>query len=90
MDARLEKIGRKLQQDSGIKVDFTDIREKLFELCLNNLENGGRGINNIIEKALINPLARMIFDYRILPGTAMHLCNLREKNGQFVMDFDRR
>ena len=90
MDARLEKIGRKLQQDSGIKVDFTDIREKLFELCLNNLENGGRGINNIIEKALINPLARMIFDYRILPGTSMHLCNLREKNGQFVMDFDRR
>ena len=34
MDARLEKIGRKLQQDSGIKVDFTDIREKLFELCI--------------------------------------------------------
>ena len=34
----------------------------MSKLCEKNLENGGRGIGNIVEKYYINPLARYIYD----------------------------
>ena len=30
--------------------------------AMGNLENGGRGIGNIVESTFINPLARYLFD----------------------------
>ena len=40
-----------------------------------NLENGGRGIGNVIEKYLINPLARYIFDNQIQAGSTINILN---------------
>ena len=34
----------------------------LEKAALANLDNGGRGIGNIVESYLINPLARFLFD----------------------------
>ena len=34
-------------------------------MALCNLANGGRGIGNIVESHLINPLSRFLFDYNL-------------------------
>ena len=34
----------------------------MYNYALGNLNNGGRGIGNIVESHLINPLARFLFD----------------------------
>jgi energy-coupling factor transporter ATP-binding protein EcfA2 len=43
-------------------------RAHLRTLCLSDLSNGGRGIRNKVESALINPLARALFDVDARPG----------------------
>ena len=39
-----------------------EAKETLRRLCTADLSNGGRGIRNMIEAHLINPLARALFD----------------------------
>lgn len=39
-----------------------EARETLRRLCTADLSNGGRGIRNMIEAHLVNPLARALFD----------------------------
>jgi hypothetical protein len=43
-------------------------RQRLRELCLADLTNGGRGIRNKVETHLLNPLARALFDADVGPG----------------------
>lgn len=45
-----------------------EAKRSLANLCLRNLQHGGRGIRNQLEANLINPLARAIFDQNIQPG----------------------
>ena len=40
---------------------------------LGNLANGGRGIGNIVESDLINPLSRFLFDEDIRGNATIHV-----------------
>lgn len=64
--AQLDRICQTLLTDKNIKVTLSD---KAFEVLLahslQNLENGGRGIGNIVESMFINPLSRYLFDNNI-------------------------
>ena len=45
-------------------------KDQLMELCRTTCKDkGGRGIENVIESALINPLARYMYDNCIGSGT---------------------
>jgi ATP-dependent Clp protease ATP-binding subunit ClpB len=44
------------------------VKERLKDWCLEDLSNGGRGIGNVLETRLINPLARALFDRRFNAG----------------------
>jgi len=48
-------------------------RAHLREQCLRDLSNGGRGIRNQLEVALVNPLARQLFDQDAEPGQSFTL-----------------
>ena len=64
--SQVEKIARNLQTEKNIKLEFSDkAKDILLEKALSNLENGGRGIGNIVESLLINPLSRYLFDNEI-------------------------
>jgi ATP-dependent Clp protease ATP-binding subunit ClpA len=54
-----------------------EVREELIEHACAKLGDGGRGINNVIEAALVNPLARHLFLNPVLPGGAIRLTGLR-------------
>jgi hypothetical protein len=55
---------------TGVWVEIAEpVRERLEDLCLADLSNGGRGIRNQVEAHLVNPLARSLFDRDALPGS---------------------
>lgn len=43
----------------------------LLEYCLGDLTHGGRGIGNRLESVLINPLARVLFDFEVEAGQSI-------------------
>lgn len=63
LDAQIEKIKKSLLVEKQITITVSDNAYNiLLENALGNLDNGGRGIGNIVENLLINPLSRWLFD----------------------------
>ena len=82
LDAQLEKIINNLIADKQIRISISEnVYSKLLENALNNLDNGGRGIGNIVENLFINPLSRWLFDNEIFDNSdiAITAINTKEK-----------
>ena len=66
LSAQIKKIRQNLLADKRIDVQLSD---KAFGVlqdhALKNLQNGGRGISNVVESLFINPLSRYLFDNKI-------------------------
>lgn len=61
----------------GLTVTIGEVAlERLRELCLADLSNGGRGIRNHLEAHLVNPLSRALFDSDAQPGESYHVTEL--------------
>ncbi len=66
LDAQIQKIIKTLHTEKKIELALSDdARQTISEAALANLNNGGRGIGNIVESHLINPMARFMFDHDI-------------------------
>lgn len=66
LSAQLEKIRKNMRETKQIDIEISEEAKKyLTEKAFGNIENGGRGIGNVVEKHFINPLARYIFDNHI-------------------------
>lgn len=50
--------------------------EVLTERALDNLQNGGRGVGNVVENFLINPLSRYLFDNEIFENAVVTIDNI--------------
>ncbi len=65
--AQLDKIVVNLHTNKKVELTITN---KAFNVlknkALNNLENGGRGIGNIVESCFVNPLSRYMFDNKLI------------------------
>ena len=61
---QLTKICKTLKETKGINICFSNTQtvEKLFKKVCENLEEGGRGVGNVIEEFFITPLSTYIFD----------------------------
>ncbi len=82
LDSQLKKIIKNLLEIKDIGLSLSDTAKQfLIEKSFGNLENGGRGIGNIVEKNLINPLARFIFDNNISVGQSINILSITETNG---------
>lgn len=61
--AQVNKIVKTLQVEKHIDLVISDTAyHTLLDAALGNLSNGGRGIGNIVENHLVNPLSRFLFD----------------------------
>jgi ATP-dependent Clp protease ATP-binding subunit ClpA len=62
-ESMLASLVRDLKETQGIEIAFaSEASERLQQLCLADLGNGGRGIRNHVEAHIVNPLARALFD----------------------------
>lgn len=86
-NAQINKIFAKIFEQKGIQVILSDeARDYIYKKSFGNLENGGRGIGNVIEKNLINPLSRVIFDENIEGGT-LTVNSIYEKDNIAGLDY---
>ena len=86
-NAQINKIFAKIFEQKGIQVVLSEeAREYIYKKSFGNLENGGRGIGNVIEKNLINPLSRVIFDENIEGGT-LTVNSIYEKDNIAGLDY---
>lgn len=53
-----------------------DCRDALRKLCLSDLSNGGRGIRNKVERHLVNPLSRALFDMEAKGGSQYEVVDI--------------
>ncbi len=82
IDKQINQIEKMLQEKRNIEVSLEETAHQyLIEKACRNIENGGRGIGNEIEKYLINPLARYLFDNQIKEGQKVLIKNINEKEG---------
>lgn len=90
LDAQIKKIINNLSSEKRIKIDISETaRTTLLEKALGNLSNGARGIGNIIESLLINPLSRYLFDNAIKGDERITINSIDVKNMPFSLDCTR-
>ena len=81
IDAQLEKIISTLGENKNIVLQFKKkAKDYITKKALENLENGGRGIGNIIEKHLINPVARYMADNKVTSNCTLTVKEIIEKD----------
>ena len=67
MESQLDKISRMLRQENNVILHIPDsVKETLLDRICGNLENGGRGVGNMIEQLVLNPLAGYLLDHDLL------------------------
>lgn len=77
LSSQVNKIIKNLSVEKHITLTITDeAMAVLTEQSLNNLANGGRGIGNVVENLLINPLSRYLFDNEIFDNANVRIDNI--------------
>ena len=65
--SQVKKISGNLRTEKNIELVVEDTAmETLRQRVMGNLDNGGRGIGNVVEDVLINPLSKYLFDEDLL------------------------
>ncbi len=74
LNGQVGKIIRNLSAEKHITLNLSEAAmTTLTEEALNNLANGGRGIGNVVENLLINPLSRYLFDHEIFGNAELRI-----------------
>lgn len=74
LDAQIERIRNNLSTEKHIELTIApEARKQLLDAAIANLSNGGRGIGNIVESMLIDPLSRYLFDHKLFENAAITL-----------------
>ena len=75
-----------MSRDQGIDLVLRpELFRQLEKAAMENLENGGRGIGNIVESMLIDPLSRSLFDCVPDPGTVLDALGLEQRDGIWTL-----
>ncbi len=77
LNFQVNKIIKNLSAEKHITLTISDkAMTTLTDNALNNLQNGGRGIGNVVENLLINPLSRYLFDNEIYCNSEIAIENI--------------
>ncbi|OSM00340.1 AAA family ATPase [Magnetofaba australis] len=79
LDMLLARAQQVLSREQGIDLTIAEaVRAQLITLARGNLQHGGRGIRNMLDSALINPLARWLFEFGMEARGGFELIELRD------------
>lgn len=81
LDSQINRIINNLKMDKGIQLVLSDqAHDTLLNAAIGNLDNGGRGIGNIVESMFINPLSRYMFDYELFSDCGIAVESIVNEN----------
>jgi ATP-dependent Clp protease ATP-binding subunit ClpA len=78
---QLENLKAFMLREKRVEVNFDDIFERLLEVALVNIENGGRGVGNIVEEYIINPMARILYELNNSDEIKIRITGFSKENG---------
>ena len=88
-DKMLSNILYKVWDTHKIRLEFApDALERIRDLSCADLGMGGRGIGNAMEKYLVNPLARALFDMDAVAGN-YRVDAMAEENGRIRLSMEK-
>lgn len=77
LNSQVNKIIKELSAEKHIALTVSDkAMETLAVQALGNLQNGGRGVGNVVENYLINPLSRYLFDNEVFKDETIVVDNV--------------
>lgn len=77
LKSQVNKIIKNLSAEKHITLTISEeAMTTLTDKALDNLQNGGRGIGNVVENLLINPLSRYLFDNEIYGNSEIVIENI--------------
>lgn len=69
MHSQIDKICKRIKETQNISISIGDkVWEVLTNRVLDNLEEGGRGVGNVVEEYFITPLSNYVFDHKLGDG----------------------
>lgn len=81
LQSQIKKIIRTLKMDKNIDLKISETAvNTLRQKAIDNLDNGGRGIGNIVESLLINPLSRYMFDHELFSDCEITITSIDTVN----------
>jgi ATP-dependent Clp protease ATP-binding subunit ClpA len=84
----VDNIFARVARVRGLELHLADeVRETLLGICTSDLSNGGRGIGNKLESALVNPLARELFATSP-PGPKVTVSAIRHSEGKYWLTLE--
>lgn len=76
---QIGKIQDNMRDNKNVELVVEDkAMNVIYKLIEKNLDQGGRGVGNVIEKALINPLARYMSENKVLSDATITVHNIKE------------
>lgn len=89
LTSQLNQIQNKLKDESRVELHIEEAAfNSLLEKSFSNLDNGGRGVGNVVEKLLLNPLAAYMLDNDMLHDTIITVKGIDTDSAQVVIDVE--
>lgn len=91
IEGQINKIIANLKTEKNIDLVIEEpAREVMRQRAFNNLDNGGRGIGNVVEEVLINPLSKYLFDEDLLLDAKVTIHSfVIDERGTIVLQADK-
>lgn len=85
VDLKLEKIAETLLNRKGIKIVFRpDATVKLKSLAMDEVMNGGRGIENMLEFIVLNGISDFLYSNELSQGAIIELYDIEGTTGNIT------
>ena len=85
----LDQLLSSLKEQMQLRLEIGGgARQTLVNLARGYLQHGGRGIRNMLDAALINPLATRLFEHDFAPGTRLVLHGLTDHGESALRRFE--
>lgn len=87
LKSQIQKIKDNLLYEKKINLSLSnEAAEQLLNASISNLSNGGRGIGNVVENMLIDPLARFMFDNKIYNNAYILIKRINNNGGYYSVE----
>lgn len=87
LEMKINTIVQNIKCIKGLDLDISDeYKKQLLEIAKRDLSNGGRGIGNMVETYLINPLSNILFDERIPNSKKITILSINNKSKDLIYE----
>lgn len=87
LNGQINKIIRNLKLNKNIDLKIEPaVMDVLKSKAIDNLDNGGRGIGNIVESIFVNPLSRTMFDNGVFDNAKIVMKNIDGENMPYTCE----